>query len=80
MDVFSSAPVLFSPVLFKSNKEDGYEVSVFTLRVVMSPMMLILSEALISLTLMASLKMSLNHATQHLFILQLSRSVSLIHC
>ena len=45
----------------------------------MSLMVLILSEALISLTLVAYLKMSVNHATHLIFILKVSGSVCLIH-
>ena len=59
---FSSAPSFFASVLDKSDEEDSSEVSVFTVREVMLPMMLILSKALISLTSMSSLKMSVNRA------------------
>ena len=45
----------------------------------MSLMVLIVYESLMSLTLVAYLKMSVNHATHLLFILKVSGLVCLIH-
>ena len=74
-----SEPPLFISILDRSDEEEDSEVSVFTLRVVMLLMVLILSEALIYLTSVASLKMCVNGTTHLLFIFQFSGSVSLIN-
>ena len=76
---FPSAPSLFVSVFDRYDEEEDSEVSVFTVRVVMLLMVLIFSEALISLTLVVSLKISVDRATHLLFIFQFSLSVSLIH-
>ena len=73
-----SALSLFISLFDQSDEEEDYEVSVFTVRVVMSLMALILSEALIYLTSVASLNMYVNHANHLLFIFQFSGSVYLI--
>ena len=74
-----SAPYLFVSVFGRSDEEDDSEVSVFTVRVLMLLMVIISSEALIYLTSVASLKMSVNRATHLLFIFQFPGSVSLMH-
>ena len=76
---FPIAPSLFVSVFYQYDEEEDSGVSVFTIRVVMSMIVLILYEALISFTLVVSLKISVNHANHLLFILQFSGSVSLIH-
>ena len=58
-----SSSSLFVSVFDRSAEEEDYEVSVFTVRVVMSLMVLISSEALISLTSLASINLSCNRAT-----------------
>ena len=74
-----SDPSLFIYLFDQSDEEEDYEVSIFTMRVLMSLMVLIVYESLMSLTLVAYLKMSVNHATHLLFILKVSGSVCLIH-
>ena len=74
-----SAPYLFVSVFDWSHEEEDSGISVFTVRVVTLLVVLILSEALISLTSVASLKISVNRATHILFIFQFLVSVSLIH-
>ena len=76
---FPSAPSLFVYVFDRSNEEEDPKVCVFTVRVVMSLMVLISSEALISLTSVAYLMMYVNRATHLLYIFKYSGSVSLIH-
>ena len=79
MKVLPSVPSLFVSVFDRSDEEEDSEVSVFTVRVVMLLMVLILSEALIYLTSVAFLKMSVNRTTHLLFIFQFYGSVSLMH-
>ena len=67
-----SAPSPFVSVFDRYDEEEDSEVSVFTVRVVMSLMVLISSEALIYLTSVESPKMSVNRATHLLFIFQFS--------
>ena len=74
-----SAPSLLVSVFHRSDKEEDSEVSLFILRLVMSLMVIISSEALIYLTSMAPLNMSVNRATHIVFVFRFSGSVSLIH-
>ena len=55
-------------------------MSVFTIRLVMLLMILLLSEALIYLSSLKSLNVSVNHATHLIFIFQFSGYFSLMHC
>ena len=74
-----SASSLFVSVFDQSDEDEDSEVSVFTSRMVMLLMVLISSEELIYFTSVASLKMSVNHATHLPFVFQFTGSVSLIH-
>ena len=74
-----SAQFLFVYLFDRSDVEEDFKLSLFTARGVMLLMVFISSEALISLTLVASLNISVNRATHHLFILKFSGSVSLIY-
>ena len=71
---------MFASVLDQSDEDKDIEVSVFAVRVVMSLIMLILSEAFIPFISVPSLKMSVKHAIHLLFIFQFSGYVYLIHC
>ena len=74
-----SAPSLFVFVFDQSDEEEDSQVYVFTVRVSMSLMVLTSSEALIYLTSVTSLKMSVNRTNHILFIFQFSGLVYLIH-
>ena len=76
---FPSEPSLFDSVFDKYDEEEDSEVSVVTVRVMMLLMVIISSEALISLTSVAYLMMYVNRATHLLYIFKYSGSVSLIH-
>ena len=69
---FPSEPSLFDSVFDQYDEEEDSEVSVVTVRVMMLLMVIISSEALISLTSVASLNMSVNRAAHILFIFQFS--------
>ena len=73
-----SDPSLFVSVFDRYHEEEDSGISVFTARLVMLLMVLILSEALISLTSTESLKMFVNRTNHILFIFQFSGSVYLI--
>ena len=66
-------------MFYWSVEEEESEEYLFAVRLVMLMIRLILSEALIYLILMASIKMSVNCANHLLFILHIYRSDSLIH-
>ena len=76
---FPSDPSLFVCAFDRSDEEEDSAVSVFTVRVVMLIMVIISSEALISLTSVEFLKISVNRANHIIFILQFTGSVSLIN-
>ena len=74
-----SAPSFFASIFDQSDDNEYSEVYVFDVRVVILLVMLILSSALISLSLLASLKISVNRATHLIFIFHFSGYVYLTH-
>ena len=75
----SSTPFLFVSLFDWYDEEEDFEVSVFAARLVMSLIMIIVSEEFISLRLMLFLKITVNRAIHILFIFRFYGYVSLMH-